>query len=63
MARLKQKIDEQDRKLLERLQSDSSVSLEELAAHTGMSTNTAWRRIKRLEEIGVITKRVALVWE
>jgi Lrp/AsnC family transcriptional regulator len=57
----KQKIDEQDRKLLASLQIDSSISLEELAARTAMSANTAWRRIKRLEEIGIITKRVALL--
>jgi Lrp/AsnC family transcriptional regulator len=56
-----QKIDELDRKLLAILQMDSSVSLEEIALRTSMSTNTAWRRIKRLEETGVIVKRVALI--
>jgi Lrp/AsnC family transcriptional regulator len=57
----RQKIDDQDRKLLESLQTDSTISLEELATRTAMSTNTAWRRIRRLEETGVISKRVALL--
>ena len=56
-----QKIDDGDRKLLEILQTDSSLSLEEMSRRTSMSTNTAWRRIKRLEEVGIIRKRVALI--
>jgi Lrp/AsnC family transcriptional regulator len=56
-----QKIDDVDRRLLAILQNDASCSLEEIAQKTAMSANTAWRRIKRLEEIGVITKRVALI--
>jgi Lrp/AsnC family transcriptional regulator len=61
IAQEKQKIDDQDRKLLDSLQNDATISLEELAARTAMSTNTVWRRIKRLEEGGVISKRVALL--
>ncbi len=61
MAAIDQKIDDADRKLLAILQTDASVSLEEIANKTAMATNTAWRRIKRLEESGVITKRVALI--
>jgi Lrp/AsnC family transcriptional regulator len=61
MADIHQKIDDSDRKLLELLQTDSTLSLEELSRRTAMSANTAWRRIKRLEDIGVIAKRVALI--
>ena len=56
-----QKIDEADIKLLSILQTDASVSLEELSSRTAMSANTAWRRIKRMEEAGIIAKRVALI--
>lgn len=56
-----EKIDDGDRKLLDLLQSDAARSLDELAQQCAMSTNTAWRRIKRLEEVGIITRRVALV--
>lgn len=61
MASTDQKIDDADRKILAILQVDASISLEEIAGRTAMATNTAWRRIKRLEEIGVIQKRVALI--
>lgn len=61
MPRENRKIDDIDRKLLDLLQNDASVSLEEISKKTAMSVNTAWRRIKRLEEVGVITKRVALI--
>jgi Lrp/AsnC family transcriptional regulator len=61
MIRDNQKIDDIDRKLLDILQNDASVSLEEISQKTVMSVNTAWRRIKRLEEVGVIKKRVALI--
>jgi Lrp/AsnC family transcriptional regulator len=61
MAHENQKIDDADRRLLDLLQTDSTLSLEVLAQRTAMSANTAWRRIKRLEEDGVITKRVALI--
>jgi Lrp/AsnC family transcriptional regulator len=55
------KIDEADRRLLAILQEDASPSLEELAARAAMSANTVWRRIKRMEDQGIITKRVVLV--
>jgi Lrp/AsnC family transcriptional regulator len=55
------KIDDADRRLLALLQADASLSLEEMAGRLAMSANTIWRRIKRLEEAGVILRRVALV--
>lgn len=54
-------IDDTDRVLLRALQADASESLEALAARASISVNTCWRRVKRLEESGVIQKRVALV--
>jgi Lrp/AsnC family transcriptional regulator len=56
-----QKIDEADRKLLDLIQNDATLSLDVLAQRTAMSANSVWRRIKRLEEAGVIAKRVALI--
>jgi Lrp/AsnC family transcriptional regulator len=56
-----QKIDDADRRLLAILQDDASPSLEDLAQRTAMSANTVWRRIKRMEDAGIITKRVVLV--
>ena len=56
-----EKLDETDRAILRRLQGDATISLESLAAVLDVSVNTCWRRVKRLEEAGVITRRVALV--
>jgi len=54
-------IDETDRKLLAQLQQDSSLSLEEIGGRVNLSRNACWRRIKALEEAGVIKRRVALL--
>ncbi len=54
-------IDDVDRKLLIALQQDATLSLETLADTLGVSTNTCWRRVKRLEEDGIILRRVSIV--
>lgn len=54
-------IDETDRVILGLLQRDASVSLESLAAAVSISVNTCWRRVKRLEEAGILARRVALI--
>jgi Lrp/AsnC family transcriptional regulator len=54
-------IDDTDRLILRTLQADASTSLESLAAAASISVNTCWRRVKRLEEAGVLMRRVALV--
>jgi Lrp/AsnC family transcriptional regulator len=54
-------IDDTDRLILRALQADASTSLESLAAAASISVNTCWRRVKRLEEAGVLLRRVALV--
>lgn len=58
---MEEKIDDVDRILLRALQADATQSLESLAARADISTNTCWRRVKRLEESGLITRRVALL--
>lgn len=54
-------IDELDAKILVLIQEDSSVSVADLAEKVGLSPSPCWRRIKRLEDIGVIRKRVTLL--
>lgn len=54
-------IDTIDRKILKHLQRDASLSLETLGEEVGLSRNACWRRVKTLEDSGVITGRVALV--
>lgn len=52
-------IDTIDRKILSHLQRDLSKPLEELALAVGLSRNAVWRRIRGLEDAGLIAKRVA----
>lgn len=54
-------MDRIDRQILNILQADASTSIQEAGERVGLSSNACWRRIKRLEEAGIIRKRVALV--
>ena len=57
----KMKLDKTDRIILSILQNDSTVSLNELAEAVNLTTTPCWKRVKRLEDEGVISKRVALL--
>ena len=50
-----------DLKLLGALQEDVTLSQIELAEHSGLSRTSIWRRVRELEEGGVIENRVALL--
>ena len=54
-------IDPKDRSILRELQRDCAQSIEELAGKVNLSRNACWRRVKTLEEAGVIRCRVALL--
>ena len=54
-------MDEIDRKLLELLQNDATLSIAQLAERVGLSATPCWKRIQKLEAKKVITRRVALV--
>ena len=54
-------IDDIDLKILRILQSDSSRSLESISNEVGVSLNTCWRRISRMENKSIIEGRVALI--
>lgn len=55
------RLDQHERKILEVLQEDASISSTALAERVGLSQSPCWRRVAALEEAGVIRKRVALV--
>ncbi len=55
------KLEEQDRRILAALQADSRVSNQELAEVAGMSASACWRRVKTLEEAGIIRRYCAIV--
>lgn len=54
-------LEEQDRKILRALQDDSRISNQELAEKAGLSASACWRRVRALEEAGVIRRYPALV--
>lgn len=54
-------MDSLDKKILRLLQGDVTLSVADIAKRVGLSTTPCWRRIQKLEEDGVIRKRVALV--
>lgn len=54
-------MDEIDRKLLAILQRDSTLAMAQLAEQVGLSATPVWKRVQKLEQLGVITGRVALV--
>jgi Lrp/AsnC family transcriptional regulator len=54
-------LDDADIRILNELQVDGTLSVAALSDATHMSQNACWRRMKRLEEAGVIRQRVALL--
>ena len=55
------KIDAIDRRILEIIQRDATHSIQDIAEQVGLSTNPCWRRIKRMEDAGIIERRVAIL--
>ena len=55
------KLDQKDRDILNALQRDAGQSQRELAERVGLSQNACWRRLKLLEEAGVIRGRKLLL--
>jgi Lrp/AsnC family leucine-responsive transcriptional regulator len=54
-------LDAIDRRLLQALQAQGRSTYDELASAVGLSASAALRRVKRLEDSGVITGYVALL--
>lgn len=54
-------LDAIDARILDLIQHDAGLSVAEIAERVGLSSSPCWRRIKRMEEQGIITKRVTLL--
>ncbi|MCY4040860.1 MAG: Lrp/AsnC family transcriptional regulator [Gammaproteobacteria bacterium] len=50
-----------DKHLLNEVQKDSTLTMLELGSRVGLSHTPCWRRVKRLEEQGYVTRYVALL--
>lgn len=53
--------DEKDRRILELLQEDADRPIAEIAQAVSLSTSPCWRRIQRMQEDGLIARRVVLL--
>jgi len=58
---LAETLDPVDAKILDLIQHDAGLSVAEIAERVGLSPSPCWRRIKRLEDSGVILGRVTLL--
>lgn len=54
-------LDRIDRALLAALQEDATLSMVALSERVGLSSTPCWKRLKRLEDAGVIARRVAVL--
>lgn len=54
------KTDKTDRRILEILQNDSTTPLDDIARQVHLTPTPTWRRIQKLEAVGIIERRVAL---
>jgi len=52
---------DQDRRLLRLLQADARMSNQDLAEKAGMSASACWRRVRSLEEAGIVSRYAAIV--
>jgi Lrp/AsnC family transcriptional regulator len=54
-------LDRFDREILRLIAADASLSLAEIADHVGLTPTPCWKRIRRMEQDGVILRRIALL--
>lgn len=61
IPRMTTELDKTDRSILRLLQKNAALSVDDVSAQVHLSRNACWRRIKAMEQAGVIKARVALV--
>jgi Lrp/AsnC family transcriptional regulator len=54
-------LDDMDIKILKHLQVDCTRAVADIGKDVGLSTTPCWRRIQKMDEAGVIRRRVALL--
>ena len=58
---MSERLDAIDSRILDLIQHDAGLSVAEIAERVGLSSSPCWRRIKRLEDDGVIQRRVTIL--
>ena len=54
-------LDKLDRDILRLITADASLSLAEIAERVGLTSTPCWKRIRRMEQEGIIQRRVAIL--
>ena len=54
-------LDRLDREILRLISVDASLSLADIAAEVGLTPTPCWKRIRRMEQDGIIQRRVAVL--
>jgi Lrp/AsnC family transcriptional regulator len=54
-------LDGTDRRILRLLSRDATLSLADIAREVGLTQTPCWKRIRRMEQAGVITGRIAVL--
>jgi Lrp/AsnC family transcriptional regulator len=54
-------LDRVDREILRLLSLDASMSLADIAERVGLTATPCWKRIRRMEQDGIILRRVAVI--
>src|SRR5271154_6025498 len=60
-TKLPETLDAVDARILDLIQRDAALSVADIAERVGLSSSPCWRRIKRLEDAGVIQRRVTIL--
>jgi Lrp/AsnC family transcriptional regulator len=58
---LTMKLDSTDLQILALLQEDAALSVADIASKVNLSQTPCWRRIQKMQESGIIRRRVALI--
>ncbi len=54
-------LDRLDREILRLISADASLSLADIATRVGLTPTPCWKRIRRMEQAGIILRRVAVL--
>ena len=54
-------MDRLDREILKLIAVDASLSLQEIATKVGLTPTPCWKRIRRMEQDGIIQRRIAVL--
>lgn len=54
-------LDRTDREILRLISVDASLSLADIAGQVGLTPTPCWKRIRRMEQAGIIQRRVAVL--